>query len=134
MQISHNSRDHSRKHCLISQKSLDIINTLILNNDSKGEPLLKGALDTINRDDPIKFKELEEITDEVERTFRYAQYELTKQPFKSRIFTSNDKIHLYEAEKAKYRESSINIEVVGEVVAQSIVKTTFELVKEDLQS
>ena len=67
MKISHNSRDHPREHCVISKTSMTFLLTNALNADEQGQRLLKAASDS------LETPAIEQVSDEVDRTIRYAQ-------------------------------------------------------------
>lgn len=126
MKISANSIDHKRKHCLISQKSLNTISKDTLKFEEVGQTLFVQALE------PQCVDAIEKVEDEIERTVRYAQDAKAYPPFVSTIFTSDDKIADYQKILETIGKNAENITIIGHTEAESIVKAWHDLVESNL--
>jgi len=126
MKISSNSMDHKRKHCLISRKSLEEISRDTLKFKYIGLFLFTNALD------PQDISIIEKVDDEIERTIRYAQDSKAYEPFKSAIFTNDDKIDEYKELLNKMGKDAENIILVGHREAIGLIKKYHEEVKANL--
>jgi hypothetical protein len=127
MKISANSIDHKREHCTISKKSLDIVLSETVEVGEVGDTLFKKALDLQNI--PV----IEAVEDEIERTLRYAQEAKSYEPFKSLIFTSDDKISTYQEKLNGIGKSAENITLMGHTSAETYIKGIHDTVESNLQ-
>lgn len=126
MKISSNSIDHKRKHCLISQKSMDGISKNTLKFEGIGQTLFSKALE------PQDIDAIEKVEDEIERTIRYAQDAKTYEPFVSAIFTSDDKLPDYQGVLDSVGKNAENIILFGHTEAEKLIKTFHDVVEANL--